>query len=109
MDADGGTGGRGSLIRVDPVTGARTVLSDFGVGADQGVNPLRVAVEASGNLLVVDQDGGVANQGVLFRVDRVTGARTVLSSFGVGANPGEGSTHSTSPWRPAGASSSWTR
>lgn len=34
-DASAGTGGSGALFQVDPTTGARTLLSDFG-NADQG-------------------------------------------------------------------------
>ena len=44
IDINAGTGGLGILYRVDPFTGERTVLSDFGVGANQGSNPVRVAV-----------------------------------------------------------------
>lgn len=43
-DADDGTGNLGALFRVDPSTGARTLLSDFGAGANQGANPFGVAV-----------------------------------------------------------------
>lgn len=32
IDINAGAGGRGALFRVDPTTGARTVLSDFGSG-----------------------------------------------------------------------------
>jgi hypothetical protein len=44
IDPGAGTGGLGALFRVDPITGARTLLSDFGVGANQGVFPWGVAV-----------------------------------------------------------------
>jgi hypothetical protein len=44
IDINAGTGGLGILYRVDPYTGERTVLSDFGVGANQGSNPVGVAV-----------------------------------------------------------------
>jgi streptogramin lyase len=86
-DPIAGTGGQGALFRVDPITGERTLLSDFGVGANQGENPAGVAVEASGNILVADP--AVGGQGVLFRVDPITGERTVLSDFDVGPNEGE--------------------
>jgi len=83
IDGDAGTGGLGALFRVDPTTGVRTLLSDFGVGVNQGNLPFGVAVEASGNILVIDSAAGI-----LFRVDPITGARTVLSDFGIGANQG---------------------
>ncbi len=44
IDYNAGTGANGALFRVDPVTGARTLLSDFGSGAPFGVNPNGVAV-----------------------------------------------------------------
>jgi len=88
IDYDAGTGGLGALFRVDPVTGARTVLSDFGAGANQGAAPLGVAIESSGQILVIDPIAGTGNRGALFRVDPVTGARTVLSDFGAGPNQG---------------------
>jgi hypothetical protein len=45
-DLSGGTGGAGALFRVDAGTGARTLLSDFGDGAQGplGVNPFGVAI-----------------------------------------------------------------
>ena len=62
---------------MDPVTGARTLLNDFGVGLNQGIDPVGVAVESSGQILVVDPFGGTNFHGALFRVDPVTGARTI--------------------------------
>jgi len=47
IDPDAGTGDLGALVRVDPTTGARTLLSGFGVGANPGVDPLGVAVSAA--------------------------------------------------------------
>ena len=88
VDPSAGIGGQGALFRVDPITGARTVLSDFSVGDNQGVAPVGVAVEASGNILVIDRTGNTG-QGALFRVNPITGARTLLSDFGVGDNQGE--------------------
>jgi len=88
IDPEAGTGGKGALFRVGPTTGARTVLSDFGSGANQGFNPEGVAVEASGNILVIDPDDGTSSRGALFRVNPSTGARVLLSDFGSGANKG---------------------
>ncbi len=89
IDFSAGTGGQGALFRVDPTTGARTLLSDFGVGANPGQTPFGVAVEPGGSILVIDPTAGTGLQGALFRVDPTTGARTLLSDFGVGANPGQ--------------------
>jgi hypothetical protein len=87
VDAAAGTGGLGALFRVDSVTGTRTLLSDFGAGAQGplGIDPVGVAVEASGQILVADETGGTGLLGALFRVDPTTGARTLLSDFGAGA------------------------
>ncbi len=90
IDYSAGTGGNGALFRIDPTTGARTLLSDFGMGANPGVDPYGVAVEAWGSLLVSDYSAGTGGNGALFRIDPTTGARTLLSDFGVGANPGAG-------------------
>jgi streptogramin lyase len=88
IDYDAGTGGLGALFLVNPTTGARTLLSDFGVGPNQGVDPFGVAVEASGNILVIDAGAGTGGYGALFRVDPISGERTLLSDFGVGPNQG---------------------
>ena len=85
LDADNDAGTNGMLFRVNPATGARTVLSDFSDGGKGplGSYPYGVAVEASGKILVADQDAaGPAYLGALFRVDPVTGFRTLLSDFG---------------------------
>lgn len=85
IDSTVGTSGRGALFRVDPATGVRTLLSDFGAMTQGpvGLNPTGVAVDSAGSILVIDQQGGLINQniGVLFRVDPVTGNRTLLSDF----------------------------
>jgi hypothetical protein len=44
IDYAAGTGGNGALFRVDPVSGARTLLSDFGLGLPLGAGPNGVAV-----------------------------------------------------------------
>src|SRR2546428_364365 len=83
LDLDAGTNFSGLLFSVDPTTGARTIISDFGVGANQGVNPVELAVDGSGQILVVDPGADP-----LFSVDPTTGARTIITDFGVGANRG---------------------
>ncbi len=47
IDPEAGTGFQGALFRVDPTTGARTLLSDFGVGANPGQDPRGVAVAST--------------------------------------------------------------
>ena len=82
VDHSGGTGSNGALFRVNPTTGARTLLSDFGNAAQgpQGSNPDGVAVEASGSVLVIDQSAGTNGDGALFRVDPSTGTFRLRTS-----------------------------
>jgi hypothetical protein len=77
-----GTGGRGALFRVNAGNGTRALLSDFGQGQNQGQDPIGVAVEANGTILVVDPNAGTGSNGALFRVNRTNGNRTLLSDFG---------------------------
>jgi hypothetical protein len=72
------------LFRVDPTTGARTILSDFGKNV-HGINTvahMSVAVEGAGTILVIDPFAGSNVLGALFRVDPTTGERTLLSDLG---------------------------
>jgi hypothetical protein len=103
MDPDGGTdipmdgktGGNGALFKLDQATGHRILLSDFGDAGQgpTGVNPGGVSLGTAGFALVADTEAGTGGLGTLFKVDYLTGARTVLSSFGnmgqgaVGADP----------------------
>lgn len=78
MVTDHGPGISGVLLSVDPSTGLRTVLSDFG-DTNQGplgYDPEHMAVEATGDILVND-----GNYGNVFRVDPSTGVRTVITHF----------------------------
>lgn len=80
--------GRGTtthLVRVDPATGARTVLSDFRDAAQGplGHNPTGVAVLPAGKtILVADPNIGPNSRGILFCIDAITGIRTVQWGFG---------------------------
>ena len=78
----------GLLFRVDSPTGIRNILSDFNVGPNLGREPEGVALEHDGGILVVDKHAGALNRGMLFRVDPQSGARTIVSDFGAGANQG---------------------
>jgi hypothetical protein len=84
IDGRAGSGQHGAIFRVDPTTGVRTVLNDFGNSAQGplGVSPIGLVFEASGQLLVIDQDAGTNFLGSLFRVDLATGVRTLVSDFG---------------------------
>ncbi len=64
-----------AVLRVDPVTGDRTIVSDAGTGAGPAFGfPRAIAVEASGDLVVTDP----ALDAVV-RVDPVTGDRVIVS------------------------------
>src|SRR2546425_481369 len=49
------------------------------------------ALPSGSKILVLDLDAGTNFSGLLFSVDPTTGARTIISDFGVGANQGSGS------------------
>lgn len=91
VDQSGGTGSRGALFVVNPKTGQRTVLSDFGDPAQgkRGNGELAsVAVGQARQIFVTDMTsgdpGGGLHGGVLFQVNPHTGKRTVLSNFDQG-------------------------
>ncbi len=64
-----------AVVRVDPVSGDRTILSDASVGSGPGFGaPFGIAVEADGSLVVVD-----IGLEVVLRVDPVSGDRTIIS------------------------------
>ena len=83
-DSDAGTGQSGALFRVDPQSGERVLVSDFGAGGQgptaAGLGGL--AVEASGAVVVAAIE--FPNPGRVLRVDRVSGARSVLTDFAAG-------------------------
>jgi len=83
-DSNAGTDAKGVLWRVHSVSGARTVLSDFGDPGQgpQGADPFGVALEPSGQILVTDPNAGTESKGALFRVDPDSGSRSLVSDFG---------------------------
>lgn len=102
VDAKGGTdcnsGGKGcgELAQVDPATGHKTEISDFGKNTQGpfGNDPSGLAIDRGGNFLVIDHFAGTCGCGELFRVNATTGNRTVLSDFG---NSSQGPTGGPSP------------
>jgi hypothetical protein len=73
-------GGAGRVIRVDPLTGARTTVSENSAppGGPAFLDPVGVALEADGDILVADA-GAFGGEGGVIRVDPLTGARTTVS------------------------------
>jgi sugar lactone lactonase YvrE len=77
--------GQEAVMRVDPTTGARSIVSDATTGSGPPFGPrvLGIAVEPTGDLVVIDEA-----QDTVVRVDAVTGNRTVISSSAViGSGP----------------------
>ncbi|MFI6150490.1 hypothetical protein [Streptomyces sp. NPDC051109] len=66
------------VIRIDPVSGARTVISSGG----HLVSPVDVVVDHDGNILVVDANAFEGFSGGVIKVDPVSGTQTVVSSGG---------------------------
>jgi hypothetical protein len=86
-DQIGGTNGLGALFLVNPKTGQRVVLSDFGNPAQGplGSAVVSVAVGAGGRVFVSDLFAGESGLGgAIFEVDPDTGYRTIVSDFGQG-------------------------
>jgi len=90
LDPFGGTHQDGALFAVNPSTGQRSILSDFGnpkQGLPLGVTP-RGLVASAGVLglgaavYVVDSNAGTNGHGLLTKIDPKTGNRSVLSDFG---------------------------
>jgi hypothetical protein len=71
----------GAVIRVDPVTGARTLVSANGspVGGPSFADPALLAVEADGDILAADLSAFPDFDGGVIRVDPPTGVRTTVS------------------------------
>lgn len=93
LDNLAGTQEQGALFEIDPLTGNRTLLSDFGNGAQGalGKNPMSLAVVPAGILtgilgnnagfVVLDDDVGTDGVGAVLVVDHL-GHRTLLSDLG---------------------------
>lgn len=80
--ADCGLHALNAVVRVEPVSGDRTIVSDAstGSGEDFGQGPIGIAVEADGHLVVTDQDIEA-----VVRVDPVSGDRTIVSDAHTGS------------------------
>lgn len=82
---EGGSGVRGKIIRVDPVTGAQTVVSEGGLLQI----PSGITVDAAGQILVTDSYGCGSPEAVcaVIRIDPTTGTQAVVSQFGLFTSP----------------------
>src|SRR5215207_5413697 len=72
-----------AVVRVDPSSGDRTIVSDAGTGSGPDFqSPINLAVEAGGQLVVVD-----TGLSAVLRVDPASGDRTVVSDANTGTGP----------------------
>lgn len=72
-----------AVVRVDPATGDRTILSSASRGAGTPFEiPRGLEVLSDGRMVVTD-----SYLGIIFNVDPVSGDRTVLASASVGSGP----------------------
>lgn len=87
-DGSAGTNGHGALFRIDPLTHARSLLSDFG-NSSQGwtdanplTTPIAIAVSPVNDVYVLVQEAGTGSKGAVVRVNPVSGFRTLVSDLG---------------------------
>ena len=83
----GGTAGRGTVFRIDPVHGTTTLVHSF-VGVD-GANPRSALIEANQKLFGTAARGGAYGQGTVYEIDPSVSKERTIYSFGGpdGANP----------------------
>jgi hypothetical protein len=78
----------GSIMRVDPATGNRTILSGAAVGSGPDLlDPAGLELEPDGEILLADAGalligpgGPMSHTGRIFRIDPATGNRTLISA-----------------------------
>lgn len=92
--------GAGAVIRVDPTTGAQTTIFP---GRGQPLDtPLDVTLDASGNILVADQEAFSRQLGGVISINPATGVQTEVSSGGLFVDPASITTVPVPvPWNPS--------
>jgi uncharacterized repeat protein (TIGR03803 family) len=78
--ASGGMAGDGTVFKIDPVTGAYSVVYSF-IGRPDGANPMAGLTVLDGMLYGTTSSGGAVNAGTVFKINPVSGAESVLHSF----------------------------
>jgi uncharacterized repeat protein (TIGR03803 family) len=76
----GGDAGNGAVYRMDPYSGAETVLYSF-TGGEDGASPLCNLVVTSNAAYGTTEFGGKNGLGTVFRINTATGAITILHAF----------------------------
>ena len=79
-------GGNGGLFQVNPTTGAQTTISPAATLTSRFVEPMGVAVDATGHIFVAEKNAFTGNGGVI-EVDPTTGAQTPVTSERAFINP----------------------
>lgn len=77
--------GNGTLYRIDPGTGAFTLIHAF-QGTPDGSLPGRLVPASDGSIYVVVASGGAFSQGAIMRLDLADGTLSILHSFTGGAD-----------------------
>lgn len=84
----GGASGNGTVFRVNPTTGAASIVYSFAGGSD-GASPYDGLIQAKdGNLYGTTGAGGAAGAGTVFRIVPSTGAESVVYAFAGGSSDG---------------------
>src|SRR5262249_19883169 len=81
----GGANGTATVFKLNPATGAETVLYSSGGGTD-GFEPYGNLVNVKNTLYGTTVDGGADDYGTVFKLTAKTGAETVLPSFTAGTD-----------------------
>jgi len=81
----GGSANLGVVYKIEPA-GVETVLHSFTGGADGSKPYAALAIDKEGNLYGTTTYGGASGAGVVFWMDRTSGAETVLHTFTGGAD-----------------------
>jgi uncharacterized repeat protein (TIGR03803 family) len=77
---EGGTSNAGTVFKIDPTTGAETVLHSFG-GSGDGAGPVSALLNLGGTLYGTTYASGTSGSGTVFQIDATTGAESVVSLF----------------------------
>ncbi len=75
----GGAGGAGTVFKIDPSTGLRSTVFEFGNGV--GRSPNGLCSLSPDTLWGTTSSGGSNNNGTLFKVNRITGEVTTVLQF----------------------------
>jgi len=82
----GGNGNRGTVFKLDGISGALTTLATF-TGTNGAIPRGDLSLDATGNLYGTTLDGGANNRGTVFKLGANGGTLTTLATF-TGTNGG---------------------